>query len=232
MSEVVARDEPGDEPEIFFTFTWGGFSKPRGGAGAADAASRAGPAASPRATAAASPAAPKGRRARAAVAASAKNFESRPPKKDKPIDPDNPFAAGAHGAQGQGLTGDRRVRPASARYRCGAIHARRQVAVACPVLQDPGLAAKVISSGHLRVNGDKALKPARSVAPGDVLTFAQARRIRVVKILALSDRRGPAPEAQGALRGHDPRDAAKSEESRLRRQGPTGRQGSSQGPGI
>ena len=60
-----------------------------------------------------------------------------------------------------------------------------------------GLAAKVISSGHLRVNGDKAVKPARSIAPGDVLTFPQARRIRVVKILALSDRRGPAPEAQG-----------------------------------
>jgi len=59
-----------------------------------------------------------------------------------------------------------------------------------------GLAAKVISSGHLRVNGDKAPKPARSVAPGDVLTFPQGHRIRVVKIVALSARRGPAPEAQ------------------------------------
>jgi len=59
-----------------------------------------------------------------------------------------------------------------------------------------GLAAKVISSGHLRVNGDKVHKPARSVGPSDVLTFAQARRVRVVKILALSERRGPAPEAQ------------------------------------
>lgn len=59
-----------------------------------------------------------------------------------------------------------------------------------------GLAAKVISSGHLRVNGDKALKPARGVAPGDVLTFLQARRVRVVKVLAMSERRGPAPEAQ------------------------------------
>ena len=67
-----------------------------------------------------------------------------------------------------------------------------------------GLAAKVISSGHLRVNGEKTAKPARSIGPGDVLTFPQARRIRVVKILALSDRRGPAPEAQALYEDMSP----------------------------
>lgn len=70
-----------------------------------------------------------------------------------------------------------------------------------------GLAAKVISSGHLRVNGDKASKPARTVAPGDVLTFPQARRVRVVKILAMSDRRGPAPEAQALYEDMTPETA-------------------------
>ena len=59
-----------------------------------------------------------------------------------------------------------------------------------------GLAAKLISSGHLRVNSAKVHKPARNVGPGDVLTFPQARRVRVVKVLALSERRGPATEAQ------------------------------------
>jgi len=58
------------------------------------------------------------------------------------------------------------------------------------------LAAKVIAGGHLRVNGDKVHKTARAVGPGDVLTFPQARRIRVVKVRALSERRGPAVEAQ------------------------------------
>jgi ribosome-associated heat shock protein Hsp15 len=67
-----------------------------------------------------------------------------------------------------------------------------------------GLAAKLISSGHLRVNGDKVHKPARSVGPGDVLTFPQARRIRVVKILGLSERRGPAPEAQALYQDMSP----------------------------
>jgi ribosome-associated heat shock protein Hsp15 len=59
-----------------------------------------------------------------------------------------------------------------------------------------GLAAKVIAGGHLRVNAGKVHKPAQAVGPGDVLTFPQARRVRVVKIVALSERRGPAPEAR------------------------------------
>ena len=58
------------------------------------------------------------------------------------------------------------------------------------------LAAKQVTGGHVRVNGEKVLKPATSVGPGDTLTFAQARNIRVVEIIACGTRRGPAPEAQ------------------------------------
>lgn len=58
------------------------------------------------------------------------------------------------------------------------------------------LAAKQVSSGHVRVNGTRAGKPAQGVAPGDVLTFIQAREVRVVEVVALGERRGPAPEAQ------------------------------------
>lgn len=59
-----------------------------------------------------------------------------------------------------------------------------------------GLAAKLVTGGHLRVNGAKTLKAAQGVGPGDVLTFPQGRVIRVVRIIALAERRGPAPEAQ------------------------------------
>ena len=58
------------------------------------------------------------------------------------------------------------------------------------------LAADVVSAGHLRVNGTRAGKPAQSVRPGDTLTFPQGGRIRVVRIAALGQRRGPAVEAQ------------------------------------
>ena len=57
------------------------------------------------------------------------------------------------------------------------------------------LAASVVSAGKLRLNGVHQSKPAKTVGPGDVLTFAQAEVIRVVKVLACGDRRGPAPEA-------------------------------------
>ena len=59
-----------------------------------------------------------------------------------------------------------------------------------------GLASRVVAGGHVRVNSDRAAKPAVAVGPGDTLTFPQGRRIRVVRILDIGTRRGPAPEAQ------------------------------------
>ncbi|MDE0589057.1 RNA-binding S4 domain-containing protein [Halocynthiibacter sp. C4] len=58
------------------------------------------------------------------------------------------------------------------------------------------LATKVVTGGHLRVDGQKISKASHAVSVGDTLTFPQAKRIRVVRIAALSERRGPAPEAQ------------------------------------
>lgn len=58
------------------------------------------------------------------------------------------------------------------------------------------LAATVVAGGKVRVDGTPVSKPARTVGPGDVLTFAQGERVRVVRILLCGDRRGPAPEAQ------------------------------------
>ena len=67
-----------------------------------------------------------------------------------------------------------------------------------------GLAAKLVSESGGRVNGTRAAKPAASVRPGDVLTFALGRQIRVIRILALGTRRGPAPEAQALYDDLDP----------------------------
>ncbi len=65
------------------------------------------------------------------------------------------------------------------------------------------LSAKAIGAG-LRVNGTNVSKPAFNVGPGDVLTFSQARQVRVIKVLALGERRGPAPEAQQLYEDLDP----------------------------
>lgn len=58
------------------------------------------------------------------------------------------------------------------------------------------LATKLVSGGHVRVDGTRVSKPAHALKPGVTLTFPQARRIRVIQVDALATRRGPAPEAQ------------------------------------
>ena len=59
-----------------------------------------------------------------------------------------------------------------------------------------GLAAKLCNAGQLRIAGQAVTKAHHKIKPGDVLTFPQGRWIRVIKVLALSTRRGPAPEAR------------------------------------
>lgn len=58
------------------------------------------------------------------------------------------------------------------------------------------LSAEVAEDGHLRINGQPIRKAGHAVGVGDVLTFAQGARIRVVRVTALGYRRGPATEAE------------------------------------
>jgi ribosome-associated heat shock protein Hsp15 len=58
------------------------------------------------------------------------------------------------------------------------------------------LAADLISGGDARVNGMRVLRLGTPVQIGDVLTFVQGRQVRVVRVTALGQRRGPASEAQ------------------------------------
>ena len=58
------------------------------------------------------------------------------------------------------------------------------------------LATQLCQAGKLRLSGQGVVKPHYKVKVGDVLTFPQGRHIRVIKVVALGTRRGPAPEAQ------------------------------------
>lgn len=57
------------------------------------------------------------------------------------------------------------------------------------------LAAAQCRARKVRVNGQHAKKASAMVCTGDVLTFPKAGDVRVIEIVALGDRRGPAPEA-------------------------------------
>jgi ribosome-associated heat shock protein Hsp15 len=58
------------------------------------------------------------------------------------------------------------------------------------------LAAKMVTSGYVRLNGQRIDNAAKAVALGDVVTIALPRTTVVVRIEGLGERRGPAPEAR------------------------------------
>lgn len=66
------------------------------------------------------------------------------------------------------------------------------------------LASKLVESCHMRVNGTPTGKAHYAVRVDDVLTFALGPHIRVIKVVALGTRRGPAPEAQMLYSDLDP----------------------------
>ncbi|MEO0344506.1 MAG: RNA-binding S4 domain-containing protein [Pseudomonadota bacterium] len=74
------------------------------------------------------------------------------------------------------------------------------------------LSAERIQSGRFRVNGTSIAKPSYAVRRNDVVTFPLNEDVRVIKVLALGTRRGPAPEAQTLYEDLDP---AKPKEKRL-----------------
>ena len=65
------------------------------------------------------------------------------------------------------------------------------------------LAQAWIAQGHIRRNGQRVLDRDLAVNAGDILTLPLGRAVRVIEILALPDRRGPASEARGLYRDLD-----------------------------
>lgn len=58
------------------------------------------------------------------------------------------------------------------------------------------LATRLCASGRLRVNGSIVKKAHYVLKPGDVLTFPKGPHIRVIRVMAMGTRRGPAVEAR------------------------------------
>ena len=57
--------------------------------------------------------------------------------------------------------------------------------------------ARLVAEGGVRINRQPTDKPHARLRPGDVVTLPLRQDVRVVRVLALAARRGPAPEAQG-----------------------------------
>lgn len=72
------------------------------------------------------------------------------------------------------------------------------------------MATRLCAAGRLRANGTIVRKANHGVHPGDVLTFPQGPHIRVIRVLALGTRRGPAAEARELYEDLDPPQARRS----------------------
>jgi len=61
-------------------------------------------------------------------------------------------------------------------------------------------AQAMAQEGHIRVNGRRVDRAHQQIASGDVLTLPSLQGAKVLELLALPVRRGPAPEAQSHYR--------------------------------
>jgi ribosome-associated heat shock protein Hsp15 len=66
------------------------------------------------------------------------------------------------------------------------------------------LATRLCASRRVRINGDTVNKAHQALRVGDVLTFPKDAHIRVIEVVALGQRRGPAPEARTLYKDLEP----------------------------
>ncbi len=62
------------------------------------------------------------------------------------------------------------------------------------------VAAALVGQGAVRINRIPTDKPHARLRPGDVLTLALPQEVKVIEVLDLPERRGPAPLAQAYYR--------------------------------
>ena len=70
------------------------------------------------------------------------------------------------------------------------------------------LAQALVEEGTTRIDGRRVMKPSDAVRVGSVLALPMRGRVRVIRVLALPDRRGPPAEARAAYREIDGETAA------------------------
>ena len=58
------------------------------------------------------------------------------------------------------------------------------------------LAQSLVEAGHIRIDGKRAMKPSETVRVGSIVALPLRGEVRILRVLALPGRRGPASEAR------------------------------------
>jgi ribosome-associated heat shock protein Hsp15 len=64
------------------------------------------------------------------------------------------------------------------------------------LLKSRTLAQAVIEQGHVRIDGKRVEKPSEDVRVGSVIGLPLRGQVRILRVLCLPERRGPASEAR------------------------------------
>lgn len=64
------------------------------------------------------------------------------------------------------------------------------------VVKSRTLAQGVIDEGYVRIDGKRVEKPSEEVRPGSIVALPLHGRVRILRVLRLPQRRGPAAEAR------------------------------------
>jgi ribosome-associated heat shock protein Hsp15 len=62
------------------------------------------------------------------------------------------------------------------------------------------LAARLVETGHVRINRNRVIKPGHDVVAGDTLTLTLFSGVKVLEVIACAERRGPASVARSHYR--------------------------------
>lgn len=58
------------------------------------------------------------------------------------------------------------------------------------------LAQSLVQAGHIRIDGKRATKPSEPIRVGSIVALPLRGQVRILRVLALPARRGPAGEAR------------------------------------
>lgn len=58
------------------------------------------------------------------------------------------------------------------------------------------LAQGIVEQGHVRIDGKRIAKPSEEIRAGSIVALPIHDRVRIIRVVALPSRRGPASEAR------------------------------------